>query len=136
VLALTAEIHFRMGDLPRAAIFWYLTECSGKEVDQAAAAMRERYPRAQDLAAALPIRDRIEAFPEPVQDRLHGLQGAVRDETGRVWEPAPRRPRGPTNPPRPASRLTSVGCTLALALCLGVGVVGLITIVNWVFAGF
>ena len=130
VLALTGEVYFEMGDLPRAAAFWYLTDCSDEQVDKAMAAMRERYPTAGDIVAALPIRDRIEAFPRPVQVRLVALQQAVREETGRYWTPAPRRAKS-SNTPNPRSRLADAGCTMAVAVALLVFVVGLISIVAW-----
>jgi hypothetical protein len=130
VLALVAEVYFRMGDLPRAGALWYLTDCSGDPVDQAMAAMRERYPMPSDLASALPIRDGIEAFPGPVQDRLHALQRAVKEQTGRDWVPAPRRSKGLVEAARP-SRLADLGCVLALTLCLVVFVLGLVSVVSW-----
>ena len=136
VLGLTAEIYFRMGDLPRAATFWYLTEKSGSDVDQALAAMHERYPCAQDVIVALPIRDRIEAFPPPVQDRLHQLQRTVKDQTGQAWEPGPRSRREPVSPLKPASRLLAAGYTLMVALYLGASFVGMVTIVVWFRSGY
>jgi hypothetical protein len=119
-----------MGDLPRAAAYWYLTDCSGARVDQAMAAMRERFPTASDVAGALPIRDGIEAFPGPVQDRLLALKSAVKEQTGRDWTPAPRRGKPPIEASRP-SRVADLGCMLALTLCLIVFVAGLVSIVSW-----
>jgi hypothetical protein len=130
VLALTAEVYSQMGDLPRAAAFWYLTDRSGPEVDLAMAAMRERYPTATDVIAALPIRDRIESFPQPVQVRLLALQAAVKDESGRDWIPAPRRDNSPVRPKRTARLANAVGA-LVMALVLVVFVVGLVSSVSW-----
>jgi hypothetical protein len=133
VLALTAEVYFEMGDLPRAAAFWYLTDRSGPEVELAMAAMRERYPTASDVIAALPIRDRIESFPQPVQARLLALQAAVKEESGREWEPAPRRAHTQVTAKRTA-RLADAGGAVLLALVLVVFVVGLISSVTWLIS--
>lgn len=130
VLELSAEVYFRMGDLPRAGAFWYLTECSGTDVDTAMAAMRERYPTASDVVAGLPIRDGIESFPESVRVRLAALQAAVKEQSGRDWVPAARHARSPTPSTSPSSKLAATGCSLVAVAGLVVFVVGLISIVE------
>lgn len=132
VLGLTGEIYYRMGDLPRAAAFWYLTDRSGPEVVEALEAMHERYPRAEDVVAVLPIRARIDAFPHPVQLRLRELQDALAVETGRTWEPGPRPLRRAGARSSRALRLRRPGFDLVVGLCLAAWGVGVITIVRWI----
>lgn len=130
VLKLAGEVYFRMGDLPRAAAFWFLTDHSGPDVDAARAAMDERYPRPTDLATALPIRDRIEVFPPPVQDRLRVIQRAVKERHGYDWEPAPRRQRSQNNDVDDSGiAIFLIGSCFFLGI-VGVWLVGVFTLVR------
>ena len=45
ILGQLGEVCFRMGDLPQAGRYWYLTERSGEDVDLAALAFEERFGR-------------------------------------------------------------------------------------------
>jgi hypothetical protein len=128
VLTVAGEVYYRMGDLPRAAAFWMLTEHSGPEVETAMVAMRDRYPRVSDLAAALPIRDSIEAFPAGVQERLREVQKAVKEQSGYDWEPA-RRPRRQFDRPKQNRIVAVLNGALLVALLGGIWMVGVATLV-------
>lgn len=102
-------------------------------MDRALEALAERHPRPADRAAAVPVRDRIEAFPPLAQTRLLALRRDV-EEGGGSWT---RRTR-PASPPvtRPKQRLSSVlgmivfWVVLAvLLLAMGIGIV---TMLDWV----
>ena len=129
VLSLTGEVYFRMGDLPRAASFWHLTERSGDDVDLAMSALRERYPRPSDLVAALPVRDEMQAFPEPVQARLIALKAEVKEQNGLDWAPGRRRSRSSVDQ-GPMSGLAGAGCIVAVMLGAVVFLIGLLAMVS------
>jgi len=84
ILELLGGVYFKMGDLPQAGRYWYLTERKGSDVDQAMEAFEQRFGRSTVSAVlALPIRARIIDYPEAVQKRVETLTGALRkDERG------------------------------------------------------
>ena len=134
VLRLAGEVYFRMGDLPRSGAFWFLTDLSGEEVDAAISALGERYPNPQELAAVLPIRDRIETYPAAARERLEALQRAVSNGTGHEWDPGPRTRRDV--PPRSTNRLAGFvffAVVLVLLTMLGVGFITIIRSVGSAF---
>ena len=92
-------------------------------------ALHERYPRPSDLVAALPVRDEIPAFPEPVQARLIALRAEAKEQNGLDWTPGRRRDRSSIDR-SPTSRLAGAGCVVALLLALAVFAIGLLTIVS------
>ena len=73
VLTLLGEICFRMGDLPAAGGYWFLTEAAGEDVERARASLRERYPTPRALFTALPMKAPLEAYPETVRTRVEPL---------------------------------------------------------------
>ena len=73
VLTLLGEISFRMGDLPTAGPFWFLTDAAGHDVAGADAALHERYPTARALFTALPLKAPLNAYPPRVQTRVEAL---------------------------------------------------------------
>jgi hypothetical protein len=144
VLELCAVVAHRMGDLPRAGAFWYLTECRGPEVDEAIAALHERYRPPLHLAAALPVRGPIDAYPEAVQERLDRLSRTIEAETGRRWPSEFGGPQGSASvdgvwvnssggrrPAGLAGCALQVGCLVVTLLLVLSTVVGLVTLVGW-----
>jgi hypothetical protein len=73
VLHLLGEICHRMGDLPAAGAYWFLTERSGPDVTAATAALRERFPTPAALFAALPVKAPLDDYPDEVRIRLERL---------------------------------------------------------------
>jgi hypothetical protein len=78
VLELLGDVHYRMGDLPAAGRWWYLTERAGPEVDAALDALQERTGgHAGALVTTLPFRPPLDQYPESVQRRLKELAAAA-----------------------------------------------------------
>jgi hypothetical protein len=82
ILRLLGEICFRMGDLPSAGSYWYLTERTGQDADESIRALHGRFgPGVEGLLKALPFHPKhlrddlfIKSFPPGVQHRLNQLR--------------------------------------------------------------
>ena len=74
VLGMLGEVLFRLGDLPEAGRYWYLTARTGADVDAAIEALVERCGRSpEQLARSLPLVAPVDAYPAAVAARLDGL---------------------------------------------------------------
>ena len=94
VLGLLGDVSFRMGDLPAAGRYWFLTERSGADVEQAVAAMYERHGRGPlPLLNVLPVKPPLDAYPPLVHERLRRLVDGV-DDPGEFWLSKARRLKG------------------------------------------
>lgn len=124
VLDLLGEVLFEMGDLPQAGRYWYLTERQGPDVDQALAALHERFGDGPNLVHALPVKSPVSAYPPAVRARLETLTAHLPAPS--AWDPA-----SGTGHIVFDSRLARVGCTAAFGVLVVCLAVGLITIVSW-----
>jgi hypothetical protein len=78
-LDLLGEVLFRMGDLPGAGAYWFMTERTDADSKLAGEALVERQSSRPDaLLSILPIRAPIADYPPGVQERLRGLAGDAR----------------------------------------------------------
>jgi hypothetical protein len=132
-LELLGDVLFEMGDLPRAARYWLLTERDDARFRDACGALREVFPRPDHLLAALPIRRPLSDYPDAARVRIERL---VRDAAaiGATWEPRLRRRRGGLGPmethrvPRWLWPI-GVGCLVLVAAVVVIGITGLVEIV-------
>ena len=128
VLQLLAEICFRMGDLPAAGRYRFLTEAAGLNVREAEAALRERSPTRRALFAALPLKAPLDAYPRSVQVRVDALLGDDRDAS---WQWA-KKLRGAGRKSGPSPRDVRPGSDFAVALIVGIlvapWIIGIVTI--------
>lgn len=86
-LHLLGDVCYRMGDLPLAGRYFYLTDRSGGDVDAAVGAFQEREgSKPVGLIHALGVHGPIEMFPTAVQLRLQGLRAAAKAD-GWDWQP-------------------------------------------------
>lgn len=83
-LELLGAVHREMGDLPNAGRYWFLTEKTGPEVDEALAALHDRYPF-PELLRRIPARASREQYPPTVQVRLEELAGRA-EKHGVGWK--------------------------------------------------
>lgn len=143
VLELLGETYFRMGDLPQAGRYWYLTGRDGEEAEAAASAFEERFganPYGQ--AHSLPVRAALSDYPKEARDRLEGLIEELKETDAGApyrWMALSSRSRwvtgqapGPTVTPEPGplGRLAEwLGVVLLVTASAGVWIVGLVTVV-------
>ncbi len=115
VLDLLGEICSRMGDLPAAGGYWFLTERHGPEVDAATAALHERFPTPAALFSALPVKAPLSAYPDSVRMRLEKL---VADENAQwLWAKKLEGIGRKGHDPRAAAEsANSTGCAIAAAV--------------------
>lgn len=120
-----------MGDLPRAAAYWFLTEKEGPEVESALHALKERHGAgALGLIRALPVRAGIDAFPPQVQERLRQLQQEVKRSHGYNWNPQPRGKGESTGQLKSSNSVVHAITLLAVVTAtVGVWVIGMATII-------
>ena len=133
LLTLLGEVYFKMGDLPEAARYWYLTERAPSDMEPALEALASRYgPGPEGLARALRVRAELDEFPPVVTERLKTIQRAV-PWTTRSWGRKERIT---------AERLRSTwkqklgeAATVAAVLIFLVGVwlAGVVAILRWIF---
>lgn len=74
VLELLGEVFYKMGDLPEAGRYWYLTECSDELVQDAVHTFRERCgSNPCIMLKQLPIREHLEKYGPVALKRLQEL---------------------------------------------------------------
>lgn len=131
ILGELGEVYFRMGDLPQAGRYWYLTERSGQDAALAAQAFEERFGRSSQTAVqVLPVRGSIADYPEAVQARLAKLASDI-----------PKRMRGGTHtgwvtgpsPDSPSKLLENLKVILILLITVGVWLAGVIALFVYFF---
>lgn len=125
------EIHFRMGDLPQAGRYWWLTERDDEPARQARDAFYERFgTKAPSVLSELPRPARPEFYPPAVKARLEELAEAARDQgmswTPRDWPPKPGVFTAPQS--SPASRVGGWFLAAFIIFLLASVVVGMVTI--------
>ena len=127
VLDALGDVNYRMGDMPAAGRYWFLTERDDEAATRAIDTMYERYGRtAIALIDALPVRDSIESFPLRVQERLRALQARARTE-GFTWEPK-RGTRSKEPQPKIGPLREALITTAVVLVTLGIWIVGLVTL--------
>lgn len=133
-LNLLGEVYFRMGDLPEAGRYWYLTDRQGPEVDAALEALAEKHGSSTSLARAIPIRAPLDLYPPLVRQRLGGdLFPLLHPQ---AWSaPPPKLPRGgyvrrPVDPLEPPFRRTKLG---DVSSALGGATAAVVVIGGWIF---
>lgn len=68
------EVYFAMGDQPAAGRFWFLTERSGSEVEEAMAAFEERWGgNLGEKLKVVPFNGKVEDYPPAARERLRAL---------------------------------------------------------------
>lgn len=83
VLELLGEVYFRMGDLPQAGRYWYLTERGGEDAEVARQAFQERFGATVfSTAESLPVGAALDAYPTEVQERLRALIADLKKSGG------------------------------------------------------
>jgi hypothetical protein len=115
-LVLLGEIYFRMGDLPNAGRYWFLTEREGADVDEAFAALHERYPF-PELLRWVPARAPIDEYPAPARARLAELRERA-SRAGVEWR---EKTVAAPAPPRTVVASLRDGLAVAAFLALGPG---------------
>lgn len=131
VLSLLGEVYHRMGDLPQAARFWFLTERTGDDVDAANAAFDELYGGNRNAAlAALPLKAPLAKYPRSVRQRVEQLQSEAAAER----PPSGRQRR--LHVPESSLRETAIMAGLVV-VTFGIWLVGLIWLIallwRWIF---
>ncbi|KRB77307.1 hypothetical protein ASE01_11265 [Nocardioides sp. Root190] len=115
VLSLLADVHLRMGDLPKAGA---LLAALGREDDQAQLALAAWRQRHGDEDA------RLRSIPRPVRDGRPDVVGALAADVGDVgdgdeswgWQ----------------GSAAFAGCLLVMLALVALVVVGVITVVGWI----
>ena len=117
-LALLAQVHHDMGDLPRAGAIWFAAGAKGPEVDAAVAAWRTQ---ADDdfgvMWRSLPASVRAEPRPrriEALRERARAVGARAEERDGRGIRPTTTRPRTTEASTRPGS---SRGCSRSRSSC-------------------
>jgi hypothetical protein len=87
-LELLGEVLFRMGDLPRAGRYWFMTARNDEEAQLAVAALRSIYPRPEHLLAALRVREEPVGYPPAAIERFEKVV-AEAQLRGFHWAPLP-----------------------------------------------
>lgn len=71
------EVYFAMGDQPAAGRFWFLTERSGNEVEDAMAAFEERWGgNLGEKLKVVPFNGRVEDYPPAAREQVACVRGA------------------------------------------------------------
>jgi hypothetical protein len=122
MLTLLGEICFRMGDLPAAGSYWFLTDAHGEDVNAAHTALLERHRGPVALFNALPLRAPLEAYPEGVQARLRPVLNEAGPVVGK-WSRKFGRVSGPDAPPGVGAP-TGIGMGVILVAVVGPWLVG------------
>lgn len=127
VLVMLGEAYYRMGDLPEAGRYWFLTEHEGVERVAAEAAFRERVGGdavPHRLLLHLPARESVDAYPCSVRERLRALQ-AQATAAGVEWSPRAviRREARPRAQPLTGG---GVGAAIIGIGCVGIFLLGLV----------
>lgn len=91
ILDLLGEVFFAMGDLPQAGRYWFLTERSGPDMDEALAALFARYGGNAALLRVLPFDKHVSKYPAVVQERVDSLD-VDHDDLKRRWAVNPDPP--------------------------------------------
>ncbi|MDQ4144141.1 MAG: hypothetical protein M3198_10440 [Actinomycetota bacterium] len=137
VLQLLGEVHFAMRDLPAAGRYWFLTERTGPEVEEALGALKARFPTPQSLGTALPVYASLEAFPKTVRQRVAG-EGVIEFLPHRARRPAHwQRPvfTAELLSPQPRAPRYPLGLLLAGAVVILALVAGAPLLLDWPLVG-
>jgi hypothetical protein len=128
-LVLLGEVCTRMGDLPAAGKYLYLTESWGDGA--AREAFEERYGRsAARMLNALPAKPPLERYPPEVAARLGRLVDEARED-GHRWG---RKVEELGGPPRSSLVLKERAVVAALALLtVGIWILGVVFLLQLVF---
>jgi hypothetical protein len=139
VLELLGETYFRMGDLPQAGRYWFLTARSGADVEAAGEAFDERFGvNAHGRAHSLPVRAAINEYPREARERLDGLiENLKQTDSGAPyrWMAHSSRTRwvtGETPGPRPSASVREPGRLGRVVGWLGMGLVAFATAGVWI----
>lgn len=140
VLELLGEVYFRMGDLPQAGRYWYLTVRRGEDAEIARDAFEERFGRSvSSTAESLPVQAPVDGYPEEVQERL----GALIEHLEKTDKGAPYRwlahgvhtrwvtgeAPGPRPPGQSSQLVNLLGVAAFVGLTIGVWVIGVVALV-------
>ena len=127
-LELLGEVLYAMGDLPRAGRYWFMTARDDADATRALGALRTRYPRPEQLLAALRVREEPDGYPPIAVDRFHSLraQAAAR---GFRWAPTPDRKAVVLEQPR-SHWWTPIVLGAIVLLVVAVIVAGVISLVE------
>jgi hypothetical protein len=130
VLALLADVCVRMGDLPAAGKYLYLTESWGGGDGVVREAFEERCGRsAVQMLRALPAKPPLDGYPPDVAARLDRLIGGAREE-GYLWG---RKVEELGGPPRSSLVLKERAVVAALALfTVGIWILGVVFLLQLV----
>ncbi len=127
-LRLLGEVCNRMGDLPAAGKYWYLTEdCGGEAGAEARLAFEERCGRsAAQMLRALPVKPPLDRYPQAVRERIAELGGPSLEGDGLVRKAGP--PTYEADPGR--GTMDTAGCLVVLAL---VALTAGIWVLGWIY---
>ena len=130
VLARIGRISYDMHDLFQAGRYWLLSSAEGDDVEDAVAQfVRNSGDEPRSIVSQLPRAarlPRLEDYPGVVQDRLRrlGLAEAV---------PTPARKGSSGSPDKWKERAEITGCLLVVLVLGSVFLIGLGTVVHWLF---
>jgi hypothetical protein len=127
------DVYYKMGDLPQAGRFWWLTPRDDEAASKARDAFYERFGTGPiGVLSALHRPARPELYPPPVEVKLRELVTAASNAgmkwNPRDWSPAGEAPQGPAESVQNrAAAWFAVSVILFLLVSLGVGVATIIT---------
>ncbi len=133
-LGLLADVCIRMGDLPAAGKYLFLTErWDGDDAAAARDALEERCGRsAAHMLRALPAKPPLEAYPSAPGVRLRRLVEEARSE-GYVWGPR-KEDEVLAGPPQPLLGWKGLGVVAIIALLtVGVWCLGIVFLLQLIF---
>jgi hypothetical protein len=136
-LQLLGETCRRMGDLPAAGRYWYLTEDYARDEAAADAFEERRGGSAVEMLRELPVKPPLDRYPSVVRERLYTLVEDARAE-GYTWDATVRRLSDElselTPPPSRGSNAKVYAVVTALILLtVGVWVLGIVFLLQLVF---
>lgn len=128
-LELLGTVYYEMGDAPNAGRYWFLTEKRGPDVEDALAALHERYPF-PELLKHVPARAPAERYPPQVQRRIEELKRkAAESELG--WTSGQV-----THAPPPATEGMGVRDALVIVTLVvlgpGIWLLGIAAVIAWI----
>ena len=135
VLELLGEVFYKMGDLPEAGRYWYLTECSDKLVQEAIHSFSERCgSKPCVMLKQLPIREYYEKYGPVALKRLQELlhqcpeEKQPRIKSYLPWEELEEM----LEPSKWALWCDRLVSSLCLILLLGPWLAGFFTLAIWI----
>ncbi len=126
LFGLAAEIHRDMGDLPRAGLYWMMTTDRSEESEDAVNAAISHYGKS--LGNHIRLYVKPNELPSPVHERLEDALARARSPSLKeIRERREGRPGGLKD------ALLLWGCGAAVAFVIFTFLIGLGTIVWWIF---